>query len=137
MKLFKCMPLALALLLCAEARADQPGIGIFPTFQVHVTPLQTGNFEVNVVGSSVALAYWCGIGDYAIRTLGTESTRRIYLSKPYEPGIRTVEFSLDPQVEPDTTSKHSITVKYVGENYSASKAESYCYDAVLDIRMKK
>lgn len=108
------------------------GVGLRPGFKTTVTPLQDGTYEVSASGTSAPVAYWCGIGDYAIRTLRTSATQRIYISKPYERGVRTVQFSLTPPEGGDTSETYSVTVKTVGANMTAATAQGYCYDNLLD-----
>ncbi|WP_170775789.1 hypothetical protein [Ruegeria lacuscaerulensis] len=121
----------------ATAQSNRPGVGIFPTFQVIVTPEEGGVYRVEPVGISSAPVYWCGIGDYAVQTLGKARTQRIYIAEAYVPGARTVKFSFDPPADIDTTPGYSLTVNRVGENLSASRAENLCYDSVIDFRRKK
>lgn len=108
------------------------GIGAYPGFKTTVTPMNNGVYEVAVSGSSAPVAYWCGIGDFAIRSLRTKATQRIYIVRAYEKGVRTVQFSLTPPDGVDTTPGYSITVKRVGENMSAGSAQGYCFDNFLD-----
>lgn len=107
-------------------------IGNYPGFKTTVTPKANGVYEVSASGTSAPVAYWCGIGDFAIRTLRTKATQRIYIVRAYEKGVRTVQFSLTPPEGVDTTPGYSITVKRVGENMSAGSAQGYCWDNFLD-----
>ncbi len=116
----------------APALAQAVGLGVRPAFRTTVTPLQDGTFEVAAIGTSAPVAYWCGIGDYAIRTLRTSATQRIYVSKPYERGVRTVQFSLTPPEGGDTGPSYSITVRTVGANMTAASAQGYCWDNIID-----
>jgi len=106
--------------------------GILPKYQTEITPLPDGTYRVRGIGSSAPVTYWCGIGDYAIRTLGLPSNQRIYVSKPYERGARTVEFSFTPPPGADTGTSYSVGVKRVGENRSASSAQNFCYDNIIE-----
>lgn len=116
------------------AQAVGFGVGVFPTFRTEVTPLDGGVYEVRAIGTSAPVAYWCGIGDYAIRTLRTKATQRIYITKAYEKNVRTVQFSLTPPPGVDTNPGYSVTVKRVGENMTAASAQGYCYDDFRDFR---
>lgn len=116
----------------AAAYAVGFGISVRPTYRTDIRPLKDGIYEVKAIGSSAPVNYWCGIGDYAIRQLGVPGSQRIYIWKAYEPGVRTVQFSLNPPPGVDTTPGYSITVKRVGENMSASSAQNYCYDNFMD-----
>ncbi|MEX0307895.1 MAG: hypothetical protein AB3N12_10975 [Ruegeria sp.] len=119
------------ILVATSAWAQGVGLGykLRPQFRTQITPLKDGVYEVRPVGgSSAAVTYWCGIGDYAIRTLGVSNSQRIYVSKPYEKGIRTVQFSLTPPPGADTNPGYSLTVNRVGENLSAASAQNYCFD---------
>ena len=120
-------PTALALM---PAMADAVGFGldIRPQFRTEITALPDGVYEVKALGSSAPVTYWCGIGDFAIRTLGVPNSQRIYIWRAYERGVRTVQFSLTPPPGADTNPGYSITVSRVGENMSASSAQNYCYD---------
>lgn len=108
------------------------GVGVYPAFQTTVTPLKNGDYQVSVSGSSAPVSYWCGIGDFAIRTLRTKATQRIYITRAYEKQTRTVQFSLTPPEGVDTTPGYSVTVKRVGENMSAGSAQGYCWDNFMD-----
>ncbi|WP_171234852.1 hypothetical protein [Ruegeria sp. HKCCA6837] len=117
-------------LVLAPAIAEAVGFGLYvrPQFRTEITALPDGVYEVKAVGSSAPVNYWCGIGDYAIRTLGVPNNQRIYIYRAYEPGVRTVQFSLSPPPGADTKPGYSITVRKVGANMSASSAQNYCYD---------
>ncbi|WP_420585029.1 hypothetical protein [Ruegeria sp.] len=108
------------------------GVAINPAFRTKVTPLENGTYRVATSGSSAPVAYWCGIGDFAIRTLRTSATQRIYIASPYQKGVRTVDFSLTPPEGADTSPGYSVTVKRVGANMTAGKAQGYCYDTFMD-----
>lgn len=123
-------------LVASSAWAQGVGFGykLRPQFRTEVTPLKDGTYQVKPVGgSSAAVTYWCGIGDFAVRTLGVSNAQRIYISKAYEKGVRTVNFSLTPPPDVDTTPGYSLTVKRVGENMSAASAQDYCYDNFIDL----
>ncbi len=109
-------------LVLAPAIAEAVGFGLYvrPQFRTEITALPDGVYEVKAVGSSAPVNYWCGIGDYAIRTLGVPNNQRIYIYRAYEPGVRTVQFSLTPPPGADTKPGYSITVRKVGANMSAS-----------------
>ncbi|NVO56423.1 hypothetical protein HW561_11545 [Rhodobacteraceae bacterium B1Z28] len=130
-----CKILAVTALVLTPGLAQAVGFGlnVRPQFRTEITPLQNGIYEVKAIGSSAAINYWCGIGDYAIRTLGVSNSQRIYIARAYEPGVRTVQFSLTPPPGADTNPGYSITVKRVGENMSASSAQNYCYDNFMDL----
>lgn len=128
--------LSAAILMAASASAQGVGLGykLGPQFRTQVTPLKDGTYQVRPVGgSSAPVTYWCGIGDYAVRTLGVSNSQRIYISKPYEKGVRTVEFSLTPPPGADTDPGYSLTVNRVGENLSAASAQNYCFDNFIDM----
>ncbi len=108
------------------------GVNVRPQYRTEITPLDGGIYEVKAIGSSAPVNYWCGIGDFAIRTLGVPGPTRIYIYRAYEPGVRTVQFSMTPPPGADTTPGYSITVKRVGENMSATSAQSYCFDNFMD-----
>ncbi len=124
----------LSVLVLAPRFAHAVGFGldVRPQFRTDITPLDNGEYRVKAIGSSAPVNYWCGIGDYAIRTLGVSNSQRIYISKAYVPGERTVQFSLTPPPGADTNPGYSITVKRVGENMSAASAQNYCYDNFMD-----
>ncbi len=124
--------LAATVLVPGLAVAAGIGVGSYPAFRTTVTPLNNGDYEVAASGTSAPVAYWCGIGDYAIRTLRTQASQRIYISKAYERGVRTVQFSLTPPEGADTSPSYSVGVKRVGENMTAATAQGYCYDNFLD-----
>ncbi len=134
MRFFKVTGVAALTLLPVLASATGFGIGfgVNPAFRTTVTPLDDGSFRVATQGSSAAIAYWCGIGDFAIRTLGLPTTQRIYVSKPYDKKTRTVQFSFTAPEGADTSKSYSITVSRVGENMSASGAQSHCFDNIMD-----
>ncbi len=133
MRVLKITAVTAIMLLPALAEAVGFRFGVYRGFQTDVTPLENGTYRVAVSGSSAPVTYWCGIGDYAITKLRTKATQRIYISRAYEKGTRTVEFSLTPPDGVDTTPGYSITVKRVGENMSAGSAQGYCWDNVLDL----
>ncbi|WP_170762515.1 hypothetical protein [Ruegeria lacuscaerulensis] len=114
------------------AQAVGFGIGINPAYRTTVTPLKNGVYEVATHGTSAPVAYWCGIGDFAIRTLRTQATQRIYIARAYDKQTRTVQFSLTPPEGADTSKGYSVTVKRVGANLSAASAQGYCYDNLMD-----
>ncbi len=114
------------------AQAVGFGLSVQPQYRTEITQVGEGTYSVKAIGSSAPVNYWCGIGDFAIRSLGVPNNQRIYISKAYEPGVRTVEFSLTPPPGADTNPGYSITVKRVGENMSASSAQNYCYDNFID-----
>ncbi|SMO58138.1 hypothetical protein SAMN06265380_102401 [Ruegeria faecimaris] len=116
----------------AMAQAVGFGVGINPAFRTTVTPRDNGVYEVATSGSSAPVAYWCGIGDFAIRTLRTKSNQRIYITRAYDKQTRTVQFSLTAPEGVDTTPGYSVTVKRVGENMSAASAQRYCSDNFMD-----
>ncbi len=120
------------LLLPVVAQARGFGLSVRPTYRTEIRPVEDGVYEVKAIGSSAPVNYWCGIGDFAIRQLRVQRSQRIYVWKAYEPGARTVQFSLKPPPGADTTPGYSITVKRVGENMSASSAQNYCYDNFMD-----
>ena len=132
MSLFRICALGATLLAPSLAGAVGFGLNVTPQFRTDITPLKDGTYEVKAIGSSAPVNYWCGIGDYALRTLGVANNQKIYISKAYEPGVRTVQFSLTPPPGADTNPGYSITVKRVGENMSASSAQNYCYDNFID-----
>jgi len=114
------------------------GVGIRMQFRNDVTEVEKGIYEVVSYGTSAPVSYWCGIGDYAIRTLRTKATQRIYLWKAYgpsvsRPGKKGAQFSLTPPEGVDTTPGYSVTVKTVGDNMSAGSAQGYCYDNFIDM----
>lgn len=81
--------------------------------------------------------YWCAIGDYAIRILKTSAVQRVYLWAPVgpsvnQPGRKAVQFSLQPPPGANTNPRLSLSTKQVGDNLSASSAQSYCYDGVSE-----
>ncbi|WP_254444601.1 hypothetical protein [Ruegeria arenilitoris] len=128
----------LTLVAFAATSAWGQGVGfgykLRPQFRTQITPLKDGTFQVKPVGgSSAAVTYWCGIGDYAVRTLGVSNSQRIYVSKAYEKGARTVNFSFTPPPGADTKSGYSLTVNRVGENLSAASAQNYCFDNFIDM----
>lgn len=127
-----CLSIALAAPALAQGIGVSIGRGLVN--QTVVTPLDNGVIQVKAAGSSTAVAYWCGVGDYAIRTLRTKATQRIYVSRAYERGERTVLFTLTPPEGADTNPGYSVTVKRVGENMTAASAQNYCYDNILDFR---
>ncbi len=123
--------LCAAIFVATSAGAQGVGLGykLAPQFKTQITPLKDGTYQVKPVGgSSAAVTYWCGIGDYAIRKLGVSNSQRIYVSKAYEKGIRTVNFSFTPPPGADTDPGYSLTVNKVGENLSAASAQNYCFD---------
>ncbi|MFD0910056.1 MULTISPECIES: hypothetical protein [Ruegeria] len=124
--------LSATLLAPIAAQAVGFGIGVRPTYRTEIRSVGDGVYEVKAIGSSAPVNYWCGIGDFAIRQLGVPGSQRIYIWRAYEPGVRTVQFSLKPPPGVDTTPGYSITVKRVGENMSASSAQNYCYDNFMD-----
>ncbi len=128
MRLIKTFAAAVLLLIPAMAEAVGFGLSVRPQFRTEITALPDGVYEVKAVGSSAPVNYWCGIGDYAIRSLGVPNNQRIYIWRAYEPGVRTVQFSLTPPPGADTKPGYSITVRKVGANMSASSAQNYCYD---------
>ncbi|SDX09668.1 hypothetical protein SAMN05444358_10311 [Ruegeria halocynthiae] len=132
MRFFISLCLATIIAAPAVAQGIGFGLGIRPAFRTKVTPLQDGTYEVVGIGSSAAVTYWCGIGDYAIRTLGIPSKQRIYVSKPYERGVRTVQFSLTPPEGGDTGRSYSVTVDKLGANMSAGTAQGYCRDNYIN-----
>ncbi|MEX0278338.1 MAG: hypothetical protein AB3N07_11645 [Ruegeria sp.] len=109
------------------------GYKLRPSFRTQITPLNDGIYEVKALGSSAPVNYWCGIGDYAIRTLGLSNSQRIYIYRAYEPGVRTVQFSFSPPPGGETSSGYSITVRKVGANMSAASAQNYCFDNFIDM----
>lgn len=133
MRFLKLICLITAILAPAVAHAIGFGIGVRPAFRTTVTPLQNGSFEVAAIGTSAPVAYWCGIGDYAIRTLRTSATQRIYISKPYERGVRTVQFSMTPPEGAEDVTTYSVTVKTLGASMTAASAQSYCWDNFIDM----
>lgn len=133
LRVFKQAALAALLLSPAVAQAAGFGLSVQPQFRTEITPLNDGSYEVKAIGSSAPVNYWCGIGDYAIRRLGVPNSQRIYVSRAYEPGVRTVQFSLTPPPGVDTDPGYSLTVKRVGENLSAISAQNYCYDNFIDM----
>lgn len=123
-------------LVASPAWAQGVGLGykLGPQFKTQITPLGDGTYQVKPVGgSSAAVTYWCGIGDYAVRTLGVSNSQRIYVSKPYEKGARTVNFSFTPPPGADTDTGYSLTVNKLGENLSAASAQNYCFDNFIDM----
>ncbi len=127
--------LTVAIFGATTAWAQGVGLGykLRPQFKTQITPLKDGTYQVKPAGgSSAAVTYWCGIGDYAVRTLGVSNSQRIYVSKPYEKGVRTVNFSLTPPPGADTSPGYSLTVNKLGENLSAASAQNYCYDNFID-----
>jgi hypothetical protein len=130
----KAACLVAALGLPSLAQAVGFGVGLGLVNQTEVTPLENGVIQVKAAGSSAPVAYWCGVGDYAMRTLRTKATQRIYISRAYERGARTVLFTLTPPEGADTNPGYSITVKRVGENMTAASAQGYCYENLLDFR---
>lgn len=129
---FKASCLAVILAGPGFAQAIGIGVGLGLVNQTIVTPLDNGVIQVQAAGSSAPVAYWCGVGDYAMRTLRTKATQRIYISRAYERGARTVQFTLTPPPGADTDPGYSITVKRVGENMTAASAQRYCYENPLD-----
>lgn len=132
MRVFRTAAVLGLVALPCVAQAVGIGLSVKPLNRTEVTPLQNGVYQVKGVGSSAPVNYWCGIGDYAIRTLGVPNSQRIYITKAYEPGVRTVEFSMTPPPGVDTNPGYSVTVKRVGENMSAVSAQQYCYDNFMD-----
>ncbi len=134
MRFSKVLGVGVLALLPALAHATGFGIGfgLNPAFRATVTPLKDGTYQVATHGSSAAIAYWCGIGDFAIRTLRVPTNQRIYVSRVYEKQTRTVQFSMTPPEGADTSKSYSITVSRVGENMSASGARSHCFDNIMD-----
>ncbi len=132
MRFWKVSGVAALVVLPGLAQAVGFGVAINPAFQTTVTPLKNGVYQVASSGSSAAVAYWCGIGDFAIRTLRTKATQRIYITKAYDKQTRTVLFSLTAPEGVDTTPGYSVTVKRVGENMTAGSAQGYCYDNLMD-----
>ncbi|WP_170402291.1 hypothetical protein [Ruegeria arenilitoris] len=120
------------LLLPTLAQAVGIGFAVRPGYRATVTQLKNGNYQVATHGSSAAIAYWCGIGDFAIRTLRLPTNQRIYVAKAYDKQTRTVQFSLTPPEGGDTSKSYSISVSRVGENMSASGAQSHCFDNIMD-----
>ncbi|MDA7967076.1 hypothetical protein [Ruegeria sp.] len=132
LNLVKAIGLAAVLVVPGLAQAVGIGVRFGLVNQTEVTPLENGVIQVKAAGSSAPVAYWCGVGDYAMRTLRTKATQRIYVSRAYERGARTVLFTLTPPPGADTDPGYSVTVKRVGENMSAASAQRYCYDNTLD-----
>ncbi len=132
MRFFKLFGAAALVLLPGIAQAVGFGLQVRPQFRTEITPVQNGVYAVKAIGSSAPVNYWCGIGDFAIRTLGVPNSQRIYIFKAYEPGVRTVQFSLTPPPGADTKPGYSVTVKRVGANMSAVQAQNYCYDNFMD-----
>ncbi|WP_050604212.1 hypothetical protein [Ruegeria sp. 6PALISEP08] len=128
MRFIRAFAAAALILMPSLTEAVGFGLNIRPQFRTEITSLPDGVYEVKAIGSSAPVNYWCGIGDYAIRTLGVPNKQRIYIFRAYEPGVRTVQFSLTPPPGADTKPGHSITVRKVGANMSASSAQNYCYD---------
>lgn len=126
------LAIAVFFLTSGLAQALGFGIGVAPAFRTTVTPLSDGTYEVASIGTSAPIAYWCGIGDFAIRTLRTKNTQPIYISRAYEKYKRTVQFSLTPPEGADTSKGYSVTVRRVGANMSAASAQRYCYDNLMD-----
>lgn len=132
-RLVKISTLISLILVPGFASAIGLGVGIRPAYQTTVTPMDGGVYEVATSGSTAPVTYWCGIGDFAIRTLRTSATQRIYIYRAYEPGVRTVQFSLTPPAGADTSPGYSVTVKRVGANMTAASAQGYCYDNFMDL----
>lgn len=132
MSFFRICALSATLLAPTFAGATGFGLNVNPQFRTEITPLQDGTYQVKAIGSSAPVNYWCGIGDYALNTLDVANNQKIYISKAYEPGVRTVQFSLTPPPDSDTSSGYSVTVRRVGANMSASTAQGYCYDNFID-----
>ncbi len=136
MRFLTCLSLTAIILAPTIAQSQGVGFGykLRPQFRTQITPLKDGTYEVKPVGgSSAAVTYWCGIGDYAVRTLGVSNSQRIYVSKAYEKGVRTVQFSLTPPPGANTNPGYSLTVNRVGENLSAASAQNYCFDNSIDM----
>ncbi|MFT7597004.1 MAG: hypothetical protein ACI8R4_004347 [Paracoccaceae bacterium] len=96
-----------------------------------VYPVSDTVFEVlNDVGSG-AVDYWCGAGDFARQVMGTPAAQRIYIWRGIGPsatrqGRRSVQFSLTPPPDADTTPGLSLSVKKVGDNMTSALAYQYC-----------
>ncbi len=113
------------------------GFGVRLGYRTAVANVGDGVFEVVSLSGSAPVAYWCGAGDFAIRSLRTSATQRIYIWKAYgpsvsQPGKKAVQYSLSPPDGVDTTPGYSVTVRRVGENMTAASAQGYCYDNMLD-----
>jgi hypothetical protein len=132
MRFFKVSGTVALLLLPTLAQAVGVGFGFRPGYRATVTQLDNGNYQVVTHGSSAAIAYWCGIGDFAIRTLGVPTSQRIYVAKAYDKQTRAVQFSFTAPEGGNTSKSYSITVSRVGENMSASGAQSHCFDNIMD-----
>ncbi|WP_037317308.1 hypothetical protein [Ruegeria halocynthiae] len=133
MQFWKVSGIAVLAILPGLAQAVGFGVGVYRGFRTAVTPLDNGIYEVSASGTSAPVAYWCGIGDFAIRTLRTKATQRIYITRAYERQARTVQFSLTAPEGVDTNPGYSVTVKRVGENMTAGSAQGYCYDNFMDL----
>ncbi len=132
MRVAKLIAVSAFVLAPQLAQAVGFGVRVGTQNRTEITPLEGGIYEVKAIGSSAPVNYWCGIGDFAIRTLGVPGPTRIYIHRAYEPGVRTVQFSLTPPPGANTDPGYSISVKKVGMNMSATKAQNYCYDNFLD-----
>lgn len=102
-----------------------------------VLPVSQGVYEViaEVGYGTAARDYWCGIGDFALRQLGTSAVQRIYIWAPEGPSVnrsgkKAVQFALEPPQGADTSTQLSLTVKRAGDNMNASSAQNYCYDNI-------
>ncbi|WP_146344051.1 hypothetical protein [Falsiphaeobacter marinintestinus] len=102
-----------------------------------VLPVSEGVYEVvaEVGYGTGARDYWCGIGDFAIRVLGTSAIQRIYIWAPEgpsvnRPGKKAVQFALQPPEGADTSTQLSLTVRRAGDNMNAASAQNYCYDNI-------
>lgn len=102
-----------------------------------VLPAAKGVFEVvaETGYGTAARDYWCAIGDFAIRQLGTQATRRIYIWQAEGPSVnrgrkKAVQFALVAPKGADTTPGYTLSTKRVGDNMTASQAQNYCYDQV-------
>ncbi|WP_170775791.1 hypothetical protein [Ruegeria lacuscaerulensis] len=129
---WKAAIVAIAIVVPGLAQAVGVGFRLNPAIRINVADKGNGVYEVSTRGTSAPVAYWCGIGDYAIRTLRTKATQRIYIYRAYEKQTRTVQFSLTPPEGADTSTSYSVTVKRVGENLSAASAQGYCFDNFLE-----
>jgi hypothetical protein len=88
-----------------------------------------GRFDILQRAGNGASDYWCAAGEYIILGRGLSGNTRIFLVQPLSKGRlgrNSIGYSINPDISVSSSASMTMSMKNVGENWSASHGRAKC-----------
>jgi hypothetical protein len=88
-----------------------------------------GRFDILQRAGNGASDYWCAAGEYIVLGRGLSPQTRIFLVQPLSKGRlgrNSIGYSINPDISVPNRTSASMSMKKVGENWTASHGRAQC-----------